>query len=233
MSRDSVRLGPVTAITDVPAYAVTAVVPVKLLALAKSRLALPLEQRRALALAFALDTVAALSGSPHVGAIVVVTADPDVERCLQGQPVQLLHDVGEGLLRAVQAGCRTAASWWPSAGVAVVPADLPCLSSQDVTQVLRLAQRVDGAFVPDSATTGTTFIVCPPGRPMLAQYGPGSAAAHRALGLRSLDDAPLQARHDVDTLTDLQAAAVLGLGAQTAAQVDALALLGPWSSLTA
>ena len=41
-------------------YDVTAVVPVKPLAMAKSRLALPVEQRRALALAFALDTVAAL-----------------------------------------------------------------------------------------------------------------------------------------------------------------------------
>ena len=38
-----------------------------------------------------------------------------------------------------------AASWWPSAGVAVVPADLLCLSCGAVTQVLRLGQRVDSA----------------------------------------------------------------------------------------
>ena len=216
-----------------PTYAVTAVVPVKPLALAKSRLALPVEQRRALALAFAVDTIAALAGSPLVTGIVVVTVDPDVERCVQARTVHLLRDMGGGLLPAVRAGCRAAAARWPHAGVAVVPADLPCLSSHAVTQVLRLAQRVDGAFVPDSAMTGTTFVVWPPGRPMVAQYGPGSAAKHRALGLRSLDDAPLRARHDVDTLTDLRAAVTLGLSARTAAQVASLDCLGSVASLTA
>ena len=232
MSPDRVRLGEVA---DVPVqrYAVTAVVPVKPLALAKSRLALPVEQRWALALAFALDTVAALSGSPCVGAIVVVTADPDVERCLQGQPAHLVRDTGVGLLPAVAAGCRVAASRWPGAGVAVVPADLPCLSCDDVTQVLHLAQRAEGAFVPDRATTGTTFVVTAPGRPMVARYGPGSAAKHLALGLRSLHGAPAGARHDVDTLTDLRAAAAFGLGAYTAAQVAALDRFGPPASLTA
>ena len=63
-----------------------------------------------------------------------------------------------------------------SAYLAVVPADLPCLSCDDVTQVLHLAQRAEGAFVPDWATTGTTFVVTAPGRPMVARYGPGSAA---------------------------------------------------------
>lgn len=232
MSPDRVRLG---GVADVPEqrYAVTAVVPVKPLALAKSRLALPVEQRRALALAFALDTVAALSGSPCVAAIVVVTADPDVERCLQGQPVHLVRDTGVGLLPAVAAGCRVAASRWPGAGVAVVPADLPCLSCDDVTQVLHLAQRAEGAFVPDRAMTGTTFVVCPPGRPMVARYGPGSAARHWALGLESLDDAPAGARQDVDDLADLWAAAALGLSARTAAQVAVLECLVPPASLTA
>ena len=226
------RLGQVADVPD-PSYAVTAVVPVKPLALAKSRLALPVEQRRALVLAFASDTVAALAGSPLVTGIVVVTADPDVKRYLQGQPVHLLPDPGGGLLPAVRAGCRVAALRWPSAGVAVVPADLPCLSSHDVTQVFRLAQRVDGAFVPDRAITGTTFVVSPPGRPLVARYGPGSAAKHRALGLESLDDAPLRARHDVDTLTDLEGAATLGFSARTAAQVAAMGRLVPSAPMTA
>ena len=114
----------------------------------------------------------------------------------------------------------------------MVPADLPCLASHAVTQVLRLAQRVGGAFVPNRAMTGTTLVVWPPGRPMVAQYGPGSAAKHRAIGLRSLDDAPPEARHDVDTLTDLRAAFTLGLSARTAAQVASLDRLEP-ASLTA
>lgn len=101
----------------------------------------------------------------------------------------------------------------------MVPADLPCLSSEAVTQVLRLEQHREGALVPDRASTGTTLVLCPPRRPVLAQYGPGSAGSHRALGLRSLDDAPLVARRDVDTLAALNAAAALGLGARTAGHV--------------
>ena len=140
---------------------------------------------------------------------------------------RLLREAGSGLQPAGRAGCHVAASWWPSAGVAVVPADLPCLSSRAVTQVLQLGQRGDGASVPDRALTGTTVVVCPAGRPMAAQYGPGSAAEHRDLGRRSLEDAPLRARHDVDTLADLWAAATVGLGARTVAQVAALERQGP------
>ena len=56
----------------------TVVVPVKLLVLAKSRLDVPREQRQALALAFALDTLAALSASPEVDAVVVRDATVDL-----------------------------------------------------------------------------------------------------------------------------------------------------------
>lgn len=232
MTVDTGRPGQVDDVPD-RSHAVIAVVPVKRLALAKSRLALPVDQRRALVLAFAVDTVAALAGSPLVTGIVVVTADPDVEHDLQGQPVHLLPDPGGGLLPAVRAGCRLAALRWPGAGVAVVPADLPCLSSRDVTRVLRLAQRAGGGYVPDRATTGTTFVVAAPGRPLVARYGPGSAAKHRALGLQRLDEAPLRARHDVDTLTDLEGAVTLGLSARTDAQMAAMGRLVPSASLTA
>ena len=203
-------------------YQVTAVVPVKPLVLAKSRLALPADQRRALALAFALDTISALSGSPLVAGVLVVTSDPDVACCLRQHPVRLAPDEGTGLDSAVRGGIRVATSWRPSTGVAVVPADLPCLRADDVTLVLAGARPADGAFVPDRLTTGTTLLIYPPGRTAVAQYGPGSAARHRALGLRTLDDAPVRVRHDVDTLDDLQLAMTLGLGSKTAAVVAAM-----------
>lgn len=70
MSVDGVRLGSVADVAD-RRDAVTAIVPAKPLAAAKSRLAVPMQQRRALALAFAVDTVSALSGSSPVTAIDV------------------------------------------------------------------------------------------------------------------------------------------------------------------
>lgn len=200
-------------------YDVVAVVPVKLLGHAKTRLALPAAQRRALALAFALDTVAALLASPAVSGVLVVTSDPVVAVHLRQQPVRLVPDEGVGLGQAVRCGVRAASRWAPSAAVVVVPADLPCLRGADVTRVLASARGSGGAFVPDRSSTGTTLLWRPPGGADLAHYGPGSAARHRAVGLRALADAPLRARLDVDTVQDLREALALGTGARTAAAV--------------
>lgn len=213
-------MGPVGPAT--PASCCVAVVPVKLLTGAKTRLALPAERRRALALAFALDTVAALLASPLVSGVLVVTSDPVVERHLRRHPVRLTPDPGTGLGPAVHRGIRLARQWAPTVGVVVVPADLPCLRGQDVTLVLQQAAVTRGAFVPDRSGTGTTLLWCPPGRPALAQYGPDSAAGHRALGLHTAYGAPPRARLDVDTVQDLHEAVALGTGAQTAAAVTAI-----------
>lgn len=205
---------------------VTAVVPVKRLDAAKSRLALPPAQRRALALAFALDTVEALVGCEAVAAVVVVTADPDAGARLRRRGVRVVPEQGPGLVPAVHAGIRAAVAWQPRAGVLVVPADLPCLRPVDVDEVLRSAGGASGAFVPDRSGTGTTLAHHPRGPygvVAVPQYGPGSAARHAALGLRALADAPVRARQDVDTLDDLHDAAVLGTGAATWAALSALA----------
>jgi len=130
------------------------------------------------------------------------------------QTVRLAHDDGLGLQAAVRAGCRAAASWTPATGVAVVPADLPCLLAADVTRVLASGQAADGTFVPDHVASGTTVLMCAQGHTVLTQYGPSSAAKHRALGLRCLDDAPARARHDVDTVEDLQMATPSASGAR-------------------
>ena len=201
---------------------VTAVVPVKSLMLAKTRLALPAAQREALARAFALDTIAALMGSPLVSGVLVVTSDPVVARSLRRHPVRLSPEEGVGLGLAVRSGIRVARAWKPTDGVVVVPADLPCLRADDVTLVLEEARTTRGAFVPDQSQTGTTLLIHPQGRRGVAHYGPGSAARHRSVGLHPLDGAPVRARHDVDTVDDLRVAIVLGVGPETAAVTEAM-----------
>lgn len=213
-----------------PSFPVTAVVPVKQLGLAKSRLALPAEHRRALALAFALDTVAALAGTSYVVGVLVVTSDETVAAHVARQGVRVADDRGTGLGPAVREGIRVASSWRPDSGVAVVPGDLPCLTPADVTAVLGGAGADTGgrgAFVPDRAGTGTTFVVQASGAPALTRYGPDSALRHRALGLCALDGAPAGARHDVDTLDDLRRALALGAGSHTRAAAAAADLEVP------
>lgn len=201
-------------------YEVVAIVPVKRLALAKSRLSVPAEQRQALALGFALDTISALSGSALVADVVVVTSDPLVARRVRALGARVVADRSAGLTEALDDGLRAAVAT-PGTGVVVVPADLPCLRAPDVTQVLEGAGRA-AAFVPDRSGTGTTFVLHPPGATVRTAYGPGSAAGHRRLGLRALDGAPPGARHDVDTLADLAEAEALGLGPETRVALSAL-----------
>ena len=201
---------------------VTAVVPVKSLAHAKSRLALPSQERRAVALAFAVDTIEALSACPLVGGVLVVTSDVVVVRRMQQLGVRVTPETGTGLAQALHDGIRVAATWRPGSGVAIVPADLPCLRPEDVTRLLADRRSDEGAFVPDRSATGTTLVIHPPGSRVVASYGPGSAARHRDLGLHALTDAPLRARHDVDTLEDLRGARLLGPGPETTAALDAL-----------
>lgn len=200
-------------------YRVVAVVAVKALAQAKSRLALPPAVRRALVVAFADDTLAALSSSPLVEAVVVVTPDPVVAAHARRHGAVVAPDGGGGLDAAVRAGARVAAALGPDAGTLVVPGDLPCLRPLDVAEVLHRARGDSAAVVVDRSGTGTTLVLHRPGRTVVSSYGQGSAARHAALGLRVLEDAPVRTRQDVDTVEDLLRAADLGLGASTAALV--------------
>lgn len=212
-----------SAVPEPVPHEVTAVVPVKSLAHAKTRLDLPPALRQALALAFVTDTVAALSACPTVAGVLVVTPDPVVGGRLGRLPVRLATEEGPGGLdRAVRTGVRAAREWRPDARVVVVPGDLPCLRPDDVGRVLDEAVTARGAFVPDRSGTGTTMLVQPPGLAITARYGPDSAARHRRLGLRRLVDAPVRARHDVDTLDDLRGATLLGVGEETALLVAEL-----------
>ena len=67
----------VVSMTDSARFSWTVLLPVKVLARAKSRLAvLAGDRRRDLALALASDTVAAVLGCPEVSRVIVVTSDP-------------------------------------------------------------------------------------------------------------------------------------------------------------
>ena len=67
----------VVAMTDTARFSWTVLLPVKVLARAKSRLAvLAGDRRRDLALALASDTVAAVLSCPEVSRVIVVTSDP-------------------------------------------------------------------------------------------------------------------------------------------------------------
>jgi 2-phospho-L-lactate guanylyltransferase len=117
------------------------VVPVKVLARAKTRLAsLAGPDRPALALAMAADTVAAALDCPQVGRVIVVTDDPQAAEVLAGLGAVIVPDrPGRGLNGALRHGAAHAGSRWPRSGIGGLAADLPALRPAELGDALRAA----------------------------------------------------------------------------------------------
>ena len=221
----------------------TVLLPVKVLARAKSRLAvLAGDRRRDLALALASDTVTAVLACPAVARVVVVTSDPVAGPLLAAlgaivvadEPADLadrlgppdvtpsLGDLGvQDLLNAaLRHGAAVAARRWPGTGLAALTADLPALSPAELAAALRAAGTAPGgaAFMPDAAGVGTTLYAVPPGGEFLPLFGGASRARHAAAGATELGLAGMTGlRRDVDTPDDLREALALGVGPFTRA----------------
>ncbi|MFF8102087.1 2-phospho-L-lactate guanylyltransferase [Streptomyces sp. NPDC016640] len=199
----------------------TLVVPLKPLALAKSRLSDAADDglRPGLALAFAQDTVAAALECPAVRGVVVVTNDALAGRELAALGAAVAPDEPRGGLNAALAhGAAVVRTSRRAEGVAALNADLPALRSRELTRVLDAAAAFPRAFLADAAALGTTLLAAAPGRDLRPCFGPDSRARHRASGAVELRlDAVDSVRQDVDTGDDLRAALALGVGPHTAA----------------
>ncbi|MGO1236751.1 MAG: 2-phospho-L-lactate guanylyltransferase, partial [Microbacterium gubbeenense] len=85
------------------------VIPVKTTQSGKSRLELPGAERPQLALAIALDTIAAAASAETVGEVLVVTSDADVQAGVeQIEGATSIPDPGMGLNGAARAGLERA-----------------------------------------------------------------------------------------------------------------------------
>src|SRR5262245_7191432 len=201
------------------------VIPVKLLALAKSRLSgLADTERKAVALAMAADTVAAAVACPPVADVIVVTDDPEVRTVTEAAGAIVIADLpGAGLNEALTAGAEYAAASWSGRGLAALTADLPALSPAELAVALAAASPVSQAFVADAAGSGTTLYTAMPGAPFQPRFGPRSRQRHREAGAIELEIAGIPGlRRDVDTLADLCDAARIGLGTRTLAVRDSI-----------
>jgi 2-phospho-L-lactate guanylyltransferase len=196
------------------------VVPLKPLAVAKSRLAGAAGAvRPALALAFALDTVAAVLQCAEVADVTVVTDDPTAGAEVARLGALVVADVpAAGLNAALRYGADRVRQRRPAAAVAALNGDLPALRTAELGEVLREAARLPGrAFLADAAGPGTTLLTASPGVALFPGFGGASRERHLASGAREITlPGVLSVRQDVDTADDLDAARVLGLGPRTA-----------------
>ncbi|MEU1507279.1 2-phospho-L-lactate guanylyltransferase [Kitasatospora sp. NPDC005748] len=219
MTQDTVRpSGPVA--PPAPTAGWSLVLPLKRLALAKTRLAPFAGPHRAdLALSFALDTVTAALATPGVSRVLVVTRDGTAgERLAALGAVVVGDEPGGGLNDALAHGAAAALALAPHAPLAALSADLPALRPAELARVLAAARPAGRSFLADAPGLGTTLLARSPGGPLAPAFGDGSRARHAAGGARELrlDDVE-SVRRDVDTGADLGAALALGVGPHTGA----------------
>jgi 2-phospho-L-lactate guanylyltransferase len=189
------------------------VVPVKRLEVAKSRIALGAADRADLALAMAMDTVAAAVACALVTRVVVVTDDARAIAALSGPDVTVVADEPDaGLNPALRHGATAA----DGRRIVAVSADLPALTASDLAAVLVAAAGHDNAVVADQAGTGTTVLTAASAAVFTPAFGPASFEAHHRNGSVDLTAIAAPAvRRDVDTVEELKVAIGLGVGEAT------------------
>ena len=197
-------------------YAV--VVPVKPPAHGKSRLVgLTDRQRRDLAAAFALDTVAACLDAARVGAVLVVTDDVAFSDRLSGLGCAAIPDGVTGDLNgSLRQAAAEARRRWPELVPAALCADLPALRPADLDEALAAAGAHAASFVADAEGTGTTLYTAAYDA-FDPRFGPDSRRAHLDAGAAEITGELATLRRDVDDLAGLRAASGLGLGTHSAA----------------
>ncbi|MDF1704924.1 MAG: NTP transferase domain-containing protein [Aeromicrobium sp.] len=195
----------------------TAVVPALPFAMSLPQFTCSPADRERLAHAMTLDVLEATLGAGSIDRVVVVSTERALSH-LAGADDRLTLALDRpwlnerGVRDAIALGALHARRLAPDSGVVVVPADLAAITPTVLDETLaRLLDR-SAAVVRDSRGRGHTL------RTWADPTG-AVAASHRRDGTESrvevVAEVDARARHDVDTLEDLQAAVPLGLGPRT------------------
>jgi 2-phospho-L-lactate guanylyltransferase len=144
-----------------------AIVPVKRLSAAKSRLAakLTLDQRRELVCSLLAHTLKDLEEANEIEGKIVVGRDRAVQRIAENQGAVFVPEKPhDGLNRALARAAREAVRRGAEA-ILILPADLPLLEKRDIAAALKGAGRPPFLRIaPDRAGVGTNLLfMAPPG----------------------------------------------------------------------
>lgn len=176
-------------------------------------------------MAFAQDALEAVLGCPEVGRVVVVTSGDEVASYARSVSATAIAEPADPGPDPLGAAVREGATWvtehHPDDAVAVIPADLPSLTSVELGRLLGEAFTHTLAFVADANGDGTTILASHRPELLRAGYGPGSAERHRSFGAVELQ-APPGLRRDVDEFHELLEAQEIGVGAHTRAALERL-----------
>ncbi|MHB8618840.1 MAG: 2-phospho-L-lactate guanylyltransferase [Chloroflexota bacterium] len=188
--------------------AVAAIVPVKSLQAAKTRLIGELnpDERGALAGRLLRGVLATLASAPAIAAWAVVSRDDRALELAREWGGQAIREAGSDLNSALDQARR----WAVDAGmeaILVLPADVPLLTVEDVDGMAAAADESDVVIAP-SGDGGTNGLFLRPPDVIPFRFGPGSAALHRREAMQRHLSVKTFVSHtlafDVDTPEDLR-----------------------------
>jgi len=163
-----------------------AIVPVKPLRRAKSRLGsvLGAEERLALSREMLNRVLEALVGVPEIERTLLVSRDSEAMALARHHGARTLSerppiDLNQALQQATRAAVGSGAS-----AVLVVPADLPLVTADDLRELVSLAESPPVVVIaPDRRQAGTNALLASPAGLIEYAFGPSSFDRHRALAL--------------------------------------------------
>jgi len=158
-----------------------AVVPVKERVSAKERLSPVLrpETRQALALAMLEDVLAALTATPGIAGLLVVTVDHEAGRLAASYGARLI-EVGarDGHTGAVTAAARLLAAEQRS-GMLTLPGDIPLVTPAEIARLLAAHLPAPSfTIVPSHDEQGSNAIACSPPDAVPLRFGENSFYPH-------------------------------------------------------
>ena len=168
-----------------------AIVPVKPLRRAKSRLAgvLSDEERAALSQHLLEQTLNVLRDIPEIERTLVVSRDSRALALARKAGARTVTEHGAPELNQALVRATMVAKEYGAVGVLVLPADLPLLSEEDIRNLIDAAQDPPVVvLVPDRHNEGTNALLVRPAGLLEYDFGPDSFQRHqeqaKALGAR-------------------------------------------------
>jgi 2-phospho-L-lactate guanylyltransferase len=163
-----------------------AIVPVKPLRRAKSRLSsvLGAEERLELSREMLNRVLEALAKVPEIERTLLVSRDSEAMALARHHGARTLSerppiDLNQALQQATRAAVGSGAS-----AVLVVPADLPLVTADDLRELVSLAESPPVVVIaPDRRQAGTNALLASPAGLIEYAFGPSSFDRHRALAL--------------------------------------------------
>lgn len=158
-----------------------AIIPVKPLRLAKSRLSevMTPEERQTFAESLLRHVLGVVRSVPQVGGTLVISRDNRVLSIAREYGANTVQESGNPELNTALTRATQVIGGWRCTAVLVLPADLPLISAEDITAIIDLGREEPSVVIAtDRNEDGTNALFMRPPGLIPYAYGPGSYRRH-------------------------------------------------------